>query len=51
MLGGGFRGGVTDTFGNFGVKNIKIMLFGVNIFSFCRGIEITNLTRKNVPRP
>ena len=40
-----------DTFRYFGVENLKILLFEVNICSFCRGFEIKNLTKKYVPGP
>ena len=46
MLWRGFGSTLIDTFSKFGVENLKILLFEVNICSFCRGIEIKNLTKK-----
>ena len=46
MLWGGCGRGVIDIFAEFGVLNLKILLFEVNMYSFCRGTRITNLTKK-----
>ena len=41
----GFGGMYAMTLDQFKVNNLKMLLFGVKIWSFCRGTEMTNLTR------
>ena len=51
LLWGGCGRGVIDIFAEFGVLNLKILLFDVNMYSFCRGNKITNLTKRYVSGP